>query len=131
MLSKKRDKKADKKFFKQILNNNHAVTPRTITVDKNKAFPPAVSELKMEHEFLINCKLQRLEYLNNILEQDHRFIKRMIKNNQWFHSFNTAKKTLAGFEAMHMIKKGQIRYVAANDPIAQKQFIEKLFGIST
>ena len=66
----------------------------------------------MEHKFSINCKLQRITYLNNIQEQDHRFIKRMIKNNQWFQSFNTAKNTIAGYEAMHMIKKGQIRYIA-------------------
>ena len=130
MLSKKRNKKAAKNFFKKILSNNHCKKPRTITVDKNKAFPPAVIELKIEHEFASNCKLQRIKYLNNIQEQDHRFIKRMIKNNQWFQSFNTAKNTIAGFEAMHMIKKGQIRYIAANDPIAQKQFIERLFGIA-
>jgi IS6 family transposase len=130
MLSPKRDRKAAKKFFKKVLKNQHCPTPKSITTDKNAAYPLAVAELQKEQRLPNLCKHRQVKYLNNIQEQDHRFIKRLVKNNQWFQTFQTAENTLAGYESMHMIRKWQIRYLPKGNPLAQKQFIEKLFGIA-
>ena len=130
ILSPKRDRKAAKKFFKKVLSNDHCKTPHSITTDKNAAYPLAMTELQKERRLPKHCKHQQIKYLNNVQEQDHRFIKRLVKNNQWFQSFQTAENTLAGYETMHMIRKGQVRFLAKNKPVAQKHFIEKLFGIA-
>jgi IS6 family transposase len=74
--------------------------------------------------------LRRQKYLNNIQEQDHRFTKRRVRQSQWFQSFATAKKTIAGYETMHMIRKGQVKNVSANDVCLQVKFINKLFGLA-
>jgi len=68
-------------------------------------------------------------YLNNILEQDHRFLKRRFAASQWFRSVDGALNTIAGYEAMNIIRKGQIRWVAKHDIIGQIQFIERTFGM--
>jgi transposase-like protein len=130
MLSKQRDKKAAKKFFKKVLGNSHCKAPKSITTDKNAAYPLAIAELHKENRLPENCRHRQIKYLNNIQEQDHRFIKRLVKNNQWLQSFQTANKTLAGYEAMHMLRKGQVRYLSRGNVLAQKQFIENLFGIA-
>lgn len=75
------------------------------------------------------CRFKQKKYLNNIIEQSHRFIKKLIKNNQWFQSFKTVKRTIAGFEIMNMIRRGQVRFVAKGDVFTQKTFVENLFGI--
>ena len=78
----------------------------------------------------MNTKLCQQKYLNNIQEQDHRFTKRRVRNRQWFKSFDTASKTIAGYETMHMIRKGQVKYLAKGNIIAEIQFINKLFGVA-
>ena len=130
MLSPNRNKKAAKKFFKKILGNQHCHKPRVINVDKAKAFPPAFEESQDEGIIPSKTKLRRQKYMNNIQEQDHRFTKRRVRQSQWFQSFHTAKWTIAGYEAMHMILKGQVKQVAANNVNAQVRFIHKLFGVS-
>ena len=62
-------------------------------------------------------------YLNNIVEQDHRFIKKRITASLGFRSVEGACRTIAGYEAMHAIRKGQVRWVAKGDAVAQRQFI--------
>jgi transposase, IS6 family len=69
-------------------------------------------------------------YLNNVIEQDHRFIKRRIEASLWFRSVEGACRTIEGYEAMHAIRKGQVRWLAKGDPIAQRQFIHTIFGIA-
>ena len=130
LLTSKRNKQAAKRFFKKMLGNKHVAIPRAMAVDKNRAYPPAVEELKREGLIPKDCKLRQKKYLNNIVEQSHRFIKRLVKNNHWFQTFTTAKKTIAGYEIMNMIRRGQVRFVAKGDIIAQKKFVESLFGIS-
>jgi transposase-like protein len=61
-----------------------------------------------------------VEYLNNIIQADNRFIRRKVRFKQWLQFFSTARHTIAGYEAMHMIIKEQVRHVAANDAIACK-----------
>jgi transposase-like protein len=130
MLSKQRDRAAAKRFFKKVLGNSHCKTPTSITTDKNSAYPLAIKALFKENRLPVNCRHRQIKYLNNIHEQGHRFIKRLVKNNQWFQSFKTAKNTLADYEAMHMIRKGQVHYLPKGNLLAQKQFIENLFGIA-
>ena len=129
LLTANRDKKAAKRFFKKMLGNNHAATPRVISVDKNPVYPVVFKELKLEGTIPKSTKFRQKKYLNNIVEQSHRFIKRLIKNNQWFQHFNTAKNTISGYEIMNMIRRGQVRFVAAGDVLAQKKFIESIFDI--
>jgi transposase-like protein len=76
MLSAKRDAKAAKRFFRKMLKAASHSSPRVINVDKNPAYPPAVEELKKEGVLSIASQLRKCKYLNNIIEQDHRFIKR-------------------------------------------------------
>ena len=78
MLSAKRNRKAAKSFFKKALSSNHNQIPRIITVDKNPAYLPAIDELKNEKNLSKNVKIRRTKYLNNIIEQDHRSIKRIV-----------------------------------------------------
>jgi transposase-like protein len=75
-LSATRDAQVAKRFFGKALNASHTITPRVITVDKNAAYPKALNELKAAKAFPASCKLRQSKYLNNLVEQDHRFIKR-------------------------------------------------------
>ena len=129
MLSAKRDRKAAKRFFKKALGSNHNQAPRLITVDKNPAYPAAVNELKNDKILPKNVGLRQIKYLNNIVEQDHRSIKRIVRPMLGFQSFHTAVKTLKGIEIMHMIKKGQVDTLnrCVN---AEVNFINQLFGIA-
>jgi transposase-like protein len=63
-------------------------------------------------------------------KQDHRFIKKRISASLWFRSADAAQRTIEGYEAMHVIRKGQIRWLAKDDVIGQQQFIHSLFGIA-
>jgi IS6 family transposase len=128
MLSAKRNRKAVKRFFKKVLNSNHNQIPRVITVDKNPAYPPAIDKLKNENNLFKNVEIRQTRYLNNIIEQDHRSIKRIVNPMLGFQSFRSANKTLKGIEAMNMIKKGQVNdlnYSVFNEV----KYINQLFGI--
>ncbi|GHO80291.1 hypothetical protein KSD_80620 [Ktedonobacter sp. SOSP1-85] len=86
LLSAPRDAQAAKRFFAKALGAFHAVTPRVITVDKNAAYPKALKELKAERYLPQACELRQSKYLNNLVEQDHRFIKRLVKPGMGFFS---------------------------------------------
>jgi transposase-like protein len=129
MLSAKRNRKAAKRFLKKALGSKHNQMPRAITVDKNPAYPVAIHELKNERILLQNVSLRQIKYLNNIVEQDHRPIKRIVRPMLGFQSFHTATKTLKGIEIMHMIKKGQVDTL--NQCVLNEvNFINQLFGIA-
>jgi len=68
--------------------------------------------------------------LNNILEQDHRAIKRRVKAKQSFREFRAAGRTIAGYEAIHMIRKGQARWLGDHDVRQQNRFIDQLFDLA-
>src|SRR6185437_1236903 len=102
-LSATRDAQAAKRFFTKALHASHTITPRVITVDKNAAYPKALKEMQAAGDLTISCKLRQSKYLNNLIEQDHRFIKRLVKPGLGFFSFQTAWNTLQGYECMHMI----------------------------
>jgi len=130
MLSAKRDGKAAARFFRKVLKATHTQTPRVITVDKNAAYPVAVEALKADETLAAETEYRQSKYLNNIIEQDHRNIKRLTKPMMGFGSFNTARRTLSGIEAMSMIRKGQVKGISQGDSVSQMKFIEELFGIS-
>ena len=96
MLSAKRDGKAVARFFRKVLRAQHTQTPRVITVDKNAAYPVDIDELKEDKTLEAETKLRQSKYLNNIIEQDHRNIKRIVKPMMEFQSFNTARKHCEG-----------------------------------
>lgn len=127
-LSKARNKQEAKRFFKKALASSHVSKPRVITVDKNPAYPIAIQELKEEKQMPEGIQLRQVKYLNNIVEQDHRFIKKRIRPMLGLKSLQTAKQIIAGIEAMHMIKKGQTLH-RENSVQNQKEFIHQLFGI--
>jgi IS6 family transposase len=127
LLSAKRDAEAAKRFFRKALAQPHTVNPRTITVDKNAAYPKAAADMKRDGELWWRSKLRQVKYLNNIVEQDHRTMKRLIDPGLGFGSFWTARRTLAGYEAMAMIRKGQVRNIGGSDIKGQAAFIAELF----
>jgi transposase, IS6 family len=129
-VSPSRDSQAAKCFFAKALAAPHTSTPRVITVDKNAAYPKAFKELKVERTMPDTCELRQRKYLNNIVEQDHRFIKRLVKLGMGFSSFETAWHTLQGYETMNMFRKGQIRDVEKRDSRKQVVFIASLFGVA-
>ncbi|OWY63772.1 IS6 family transposase [cyanobacterium TDX16] len=129
MLSAKRDAGAAERFFRKALKASHNQEPRVINVDKNAAYPPAVVRLKADRTVSDTTALRPVKYLNNIVEQDHRFIKRLVNPGMGFGSFNTARRTLRGYEAMNMIRKGQINGVDKRDFWAQVEFLSQLFGV--
>ena len=130
MLSAKRDAKAAKRFLKKALKARHTETPRVINVDKNAAYPAATNDLKTEKTLPEETELRPVKYLNNMIEQDHRRIKRLVKPGLGFGSFNTARRTLKGYKAMAMIRKGQIQNVDQGDMTGQISFIHQIFGIA-
>lgn len=130
MLSAKRDAKAAKRFLKKALKARHTKTARVINVDKNAAYPAATDDLKTEKALPEETELRPVKYLNNMIEQDHRRIKRLVKPGLGFGSFHTARRTLKGYEAMAMIRKGQIQTVDRGDVTGQISFIHQIFGIA-
>lgn len=94
------------------------------------AYPPAIKKLKEEKLGSHETELRRVKYLNNRIEQDHRGVKRITKASLGYQSFHTAWRTIRGIEAMHMIRKGQVKNVSKGDSISQKEFIESLFEIA-
>jgi transposase-like protein len=130
MLSAKRDAKAAKRFLKKALQARHTSTPRVINVDKNAAYPAAMDDLKTEKALPEETELRPVKYLNNLIEQDHRRIKRLVKPGLGFGSFHTARRTLKGYEAMAMIRKGQIQNVDRDNVTGQISFIHQIFGIA-
>jgi transposase, IS6 family len=127
LLSEHRDAQAAKRFLARALEASHTTIPRVINVDQNPAYPKAVDELKAAGKLPHDCQLQPVKYLNNLIEQDHRFIKRLVKAGLGFFSFPTAWRTLRGYETMQMIRKGQ---VPAGGVQAQVKFVNSLFGLA-
>jgi transposase, IS6 family len=103
LLSAKRDVDAAERFLAKALGGENHPAPRVINTDKHASYPPAIAELNLDE----NSKHRPVQYLSNILEQDHRAIKRRVRASQHFRSFWGAWRTIAGYEAIHMIRKGQ------------------------
>ena len=128
LLSPKRDAAAARHFFRKALKQSHTVSPRTITVDKNAAYPIATKAMKREGTLWRFAKVRQVKFLNNIVEQDHPRIKRLVRPGLGFKSFVRASRVIAGYEVMAMIHKGQVASAPANDMRAHRNFVFILFG---
>jgi hypothetical protein len=89
----------------------------------------AIADLKAAGILPASVELRQVKYLNNLIEQDHRFIKRLTKPGMGFFSFKTAWQTLQGFETMNMIRKGQLQGVVKGDVRSQVALVAQLFGV--
>jgi transposase-like protein len=94
MLSAKRDVSAAKRFFKKLMRADHRRLPFTVGTDKHASYPEAFAASVKEKVLPSDCKLRRVKYLNNVIEQDHRAIRRRWRAMQCLRSFHTAKRTL-------------------------------------
>jgi transposase-like protein len=130
LLNQTRSTRAAKRFFGKVLGRPHITAPRAINVDKNPSYIGAVDDLKQDKLLPDACKRRPSQYMNNIVEQDHRFIKRRVKPGLGFFSYPTAWRTLQGYETMNMIRKGQAEGADKGNIKAQNQFIAGLFGLA-
>src|SRR5215471_8909382 len=94
LLSAKQDAVAAKRFLAKALGGENHPEPRVINTDKDAAYPPAIVQLKSEAAVEENCCHRPVQYLNNVLEQDHRAIKRRVRASQHFRSFWGAWRTI-------------------------------------
>lgn len=99
-------------------------------MDKNAAYPVAMEALKQNETISETTGLRQVKYLNNVIEQDHRNIKRITKAMMGFKTFNSARRTLSGIEAMNMIRKGQVNGIEQGNSVSQAKFIEAIFTVS-
>jgi len=118
LLCAHRDYAAARRFFERAIDL-HGVLEK-ITIDKNGANTAAIEGLRADSG--ANIELRQSKYLNNIVEQDHRAIKRIVRPMLGFKSFRCASILLAGIETMHMIKKGQLDRPNARASTAASQF---------
>ena len=109
VLSGLRDVATAKRLFRKALTNPSHRQPRFINTDQARLYRAAISGVKQEGILRRRCRHRPVQYLNNILEQDHRAIQRRVKAKQGFREFHAARRTIQGYEAMHMIRKGQAR----------------------
>jgi transposase, IS6 family len=107
LLLAKPDAATTKRFLSIALGGENHPEPRVINSDKHAAYPPAIAVLQAAGDLADNSQHRPVQYLNNVLEQDHRAIKRRINASQHFRSFLCAWRTIAGYEAIHMIRLGQ------------------------
>jgi IS6 family transposase len=107
-LSTTRGAEAAKRFFSKALGAPHTTPPRVITVDKHAAYPKAFNDLKRGGVLPHPSELRQVKYPNHLIEQDHRFIKRLVKPGLGFFSFEMAWRTLQGYEIRNMLRKGQM-----------------------
>ena len=121
LLTEKRDKAAANRFFEKAMCHNG--DPEKITMDKSETNKAAIDKINNNRD--VPIEVRQTQYLNNIVEQDHRFIKRIVRPMLGFKSFQSAKNILAGIELMHMIRKGQMMIEGADKILSfAKQFYE-------
>ena len=77
-----------------------------------------------------DCKLRRVKHLNNVIEQDHHFIKKKVRASQCFKRFHTAERILEGIESINTMRKGQVKRLAGSDAMGQAKFVASLFRIA-
>jgi transposase-like protein len=119
------DETCIKQFFQKALQAPGHPRPRVITVDGN----PSIAALKQERKLGRRCRCRTCPYLNNVVEQDHRRVKRRVNASQGFRSFDGAWRTIQGYEILHMIRKGQVRWLPKGDVLGQIQFIREILGL--
>ncbi len=122
LLRDKRDKAAATRFFKKAMRQNG--DPEKITMDKSGANKAAMDGINQDR--VVSIEVRQIKYLNNIVEQDHRAVKRITKPMMGFKSFRAARNVLAGIELMHMIRKGQM-VTSEND---ERSFADQFYALA-
>jgi len=123
MLSTNRDKEFAIAFFrKAILSQGF---PEKVTIDKSGVNFASLNEINSLiilwlSMSVIAIQIRQIKYLNNLVEQDHRSIKRRVNPMMGFKAFPAASATLSGIELCHMLKKGQ--HVDSNKSTAFESF---------
>ena len=130
VLSGWRDAAAAKRLFRKALTDPSHPPPRVINTDQARLYGSVISGVKKEGMLRRRCRHRPVQYVNNIVEQDHRAVKRRVKAKQGFREFQTARRTIQGYEAIHMIRKGQARWVSGSDVRRQIQFLHRLFEVA-
>ncbi len=130
LLTENRDAPAATKFFLKAFGHSDSRKIRVINTDKDKAYPKAIKDLKESGVLPDSVEHRAVKYLNNIIEQDHRYIKQRVSASQHFREFDSASRTISGYETMNAIRKGQISNVERGDILGQIRFIHSIFGIA-
>ncbi len=130
MLSAKRDIPAAECFFRKLMRAEHRRLPFTIGTGKHASYPEAFAASANEKVLPPDCKLRRVKYLNNVIDQDHRAMRRRWRAAQCFRPFHTAERTLEGVESMHMLRKGQVKRLDGRDAKGQAKFAASFFGVA-
>jgi transposase-like protein len=123
LLTAKRDKAAARRFLERAIGLRGV--PEKITIDKSGANTAAIESIRADSGYYI--RLRQIKYLNNIVEQDHRAIKRLIRPMLGFKVFRCARIILDGIETMHMIKKGQLDCLTGKFAPAASNFYSLAF----
>jgi transposase-like protein len=113
-----------------MMRADHRRLPFSISLDKNAAYPEAFTSAQAERILPKDCKLRRVRYLNNMIEQDHRFVKKKVRASLSFKSFHTGERTLEGIEAVNIMRKGQVKRLSGSNAQGQAQFVLNLFQIA-
>lgn len=96
-------------------------------MDKNHAYPCAATDLKACGDLWRFSRLRQAKFLNNIVEQDYRRLKHLIRPGLGFGGFHTARRPLMGHEAMTLVRKGQVRAISGCEMPTEASFVAKLF----
>ena len=94
------------------------------------AYPAAIEALRADGTIPHRVALRQCKYLNNVIEQDHRTVKKRVWLAKGYGSFQSAWRTLQGIETVNMIRKGRVRWLANGDVVGQALFIGELFGLA-
>ena len=130
LLTAKRDADSVKRFFRKVFRAEGNPMARVLNVDKNPAYAAAVRELKTDGALPRRVRLRQCRYLNNVVEQDHRVVKKRVWLAKGYGSFRSAWRTLQGIEVMNMIRKGRVRGLVKGEALGQALFIGELFGLA-
>ena len=125
VLSRWRDAATATRLFRKALTDPSHPQPRVINTDQARLYGSAIAGVKKAGILRRRCRHRPVQDVNNIVEQDHRAIKRRVTAKQGFRAFPAARRTIQGYEAMHMIRKGQARRVerfgwSATDSVHQQ-----------
>jgi transposase-like protein len=131
LLSAIRDADAAKRLFRNALKDTSHPQPRVINTDLAPIYSSAIPTLRKDGPLRRRCQHRPVQYLNNILEQDRRAIKRRVNAKQGFREFQAARRTIQGYEAINILRKGQVRRVSGKDVRRQNRFIDRLFELAT
>jgi transposase-like protein len=127
-LAPHRDTEAALSLFRRALRHG-APAPRVINTDLAPTYPAAIAGLQRSGNLPRRCRHRPVQYLNNIVEQDHRFVKKRIVPKQGFRAFGSARRALDGAEAVHRRRKGQVRWRPSRDIARHDLDNDRLFGL--